>query len=144
MDPRIAERVGVVDFNPVVKEELDRRGIRSTYGDISHPDSLHHIGIHHAKVLVSTVQDSLLKGTSNLRMIQQLRALAPAARIIVTAEQFELAREMYRDGASYVYVPRLMSPRDLARVVLVSLTRDPEDERRVANFELETRAEVLP
>jgi len=144
MNPGIAERVGVVDFNPVVKEELDRRGIRSTYGDISHPDSLHHIGIHHAKVLVSTVQDSLLKGTSNLRMIQQLRAMAPAARIIVTAEQFELAREMYRDGASYVFVPRLMSPRDLARVVLVSLTRDPEDERRVANFELETRVEVLP
>ena len=144
LNPKVIEKLGVVDFNPVVREELQRRGIRATYGDISHIDSLHHAGIEHAKVLVSTVPDSLLKGTSNLRLIHQLQTLAPEARIIVTAEQFEVAREMYREGATYVYIPRMMSPRDLARIVLLSLERDPADERRVANFELEARSEVLP
>lgn len=144
LDPKIGEQIGVVDFNPVVMEELGRRHIKASYGDISHPDSLHHLGIQHAKVLISTVPDSLLKGIDNLTLIRQLQALAPEARIITTAETFEIAHEMYHEGASYVYVPRLMTPRDLARVVLVSLRKDPVDERRVANFELEARHEVLP
>ena len=144
LDAKVIERMGVVDFNPVVREELDRRGVKTTYGDISHVDSLHHAGIQYAKVLVCTVPDSLLKGTTNLRLVQQLRAIAPTARIIVTAEQFNLAREMYREGASYVYIPRLMSPRDLARIVLICLTGDPADERGAANFEMEARSEVLP
>src|SRR5574338_1547016 len=41
-DLEFKPRVGVVDFNPEVKQELDRRGIQCRYGDISHLDTLDH------------------------------------------------------------------------------------------------------
>jgi hypothetical protein len=33
-EPEIKNDIGVVDFNPEVKRELDRRGIFNLYGDI--------------------------------------------------------------------------------------------------------------
>jgi Kef-type K+ transport system membrane component KefB len=143
-DPALAERITVVDFNPEVKKELDRRGIDCIYGDISHAGTLHHAGVEHARVLVCTVADMLLKGTSNARLLRQLGAVAPTARIIVTAGRFGTARELYRAGAAFVYMPRLMSARELRDIVLSALEGDLEAQRHSATAELEARTEVLP
>ncbi|MBI2677162.1 MAG: cation:proton antiporter [Candidatus Koribacter versatilis] len=143
-DAGLAGKLAVVDFNPDVKKELDRRGIANVYGDIGHSDTLHHANIADARVLVSTIPDPFLKGTSNLRLLRQLQRLAPDALKIVTAHRLPVAEELYAEGASFVYVPRLMSVRELRDVVLTALHRDLEDERREAKEELLTRAEVLP
>ncbi len=143
-NPRLADEIGVVDFNPQVKEELDRRGIHAVYGDISHLDTLHHANVHHARVLLCTIPDSLLKGTTNSRLLRKLRSIAPDATIIVTAEEIEQARELYREGATYVFSPRLMSVRELAETVLDARAGLIDESRRVAAEELEERAEVLP
>lgn len=143
-DPTLAEKITVIDFNPHVKEELDRRGIHAVYGDVSHADTLHHANVHHGKVLLCTIPDSFLKGTSNARLLRQLRAIAPEAEIIVTGELLSQARELYQEGASFVFIPRLMSARDLCFIVLAALCGNLEDARRVANAQLEVRFEVLP
>src|SRR3954464_15212554 len=143
-DPGLAEKIAVVDFNPEVKKALDKRGIANVYGDIAHADTLHHANIADARVLVSTIPDPSLKGTSNLRLLKQLDHLAPEAVTIVTAHRLPLAEELYAAGASFVYVPRLMSLRELRDVVLSALHTDLEDERREAHEELLSRAEVLP
>ena len=144
LDPTLSERIAVIDFNPAVRDELTRRGIRSIYGDISHADTLHHANVHHAKVLVSTVPDTMLKGTSNLQLLQHMRTHAPDARVILTADHFDVAREMYREGAAYVHLPRLMSPRDLAALIVIAMVRDLTEERQQAMLELDYRSEVLP
>ena len=39
-----------------------------------------------AKIVISTISDEILVGTNNLRLIDQMKKIAPEARIIVTAE----------------------------------------------------------
>ena len=75
----LASHVHVVDFSPVVYAELTRRGVPCTYGDISSMDTLHHAGLHSEKVFVSTITDSVLRGTTNERMLQSARRLCPGA-----------------------------------------------------------------
>jgi Trk K+ transport system NAD-binding subunit len=142
--PGIEKDIAVVDFNPHVKAELDRRGVFNIYGDISHADVLHHANVHHAQVMLSTIPDSILKGTSNARLLRQLTVTGPEDKVIVTAEDFESARELYREGAAFVFIPRLMSVRDLAVVVLAAMAGKAEEIRQRAVAELEARQEVLP
>lgn len=143
IDPEIMDSIGIVDFNPRVKAELDRRGIPTQYGDISHADTLHHADIHDAHVLVSTLPDSILRGTSNRRLLRQLKSIARDARIIVTAEALDEARSLYQEGASFVFIPRLMGTRELAQVVAAAMLGDPSAERDAALMELQEREEVL-
>lgn len=143
-NPNFAKLTAVVDFNPEVKHELDHRGITCIYGDVSHADTLHHASIHDAKVLISTVPDSILKGTSNARLLKQLSSLAPHGHVIVTAQRFSMARQLYDSGAAFVYIPRLMSAKELRDVVEAALTGSIDEHRRVASAELNFRKEVLP
>lgn len=143
-DPGFAQRIAVVDFNPEVKLELERRGIDVLYGDISHADTLRHARVAEAQVVVCTLPDSMLKGTANARLLTKLQAMAPAATIILTAEFFYQARELYQRGASYVFMPRLMGAADVSNVVLAALEGGLEELRTEATAGLESRLEVLP
>jgi Kef-type K+ transport system membrane component KefB len=116
--PEIADRISVIDFNPAVAEELRRRGVHTIYGDVSHVDTLHHAHVPKARVVVSTIPDAVLKGTSNLRLLRHVRAMAPEARMIATADVLEGARELYAEGAAHVLVPRLAGARELSPAVL--------------------------
>jgi Trk K+ transport system NAD-binding subunit len=142
-DPALADEIAVVDFNPHVKQELDRRGIAAVYGDVSHPDTLHHAQIHEADVLLCTIPDSVLKGTTNALLLQLGAAIAPRARRIVTADTLESARELYARGASFVYIPRIMGTRELAEIVQLAMTSDLKEEREHAIAALAERREVL-
>jgi Kef-type K+ transport system membrane component KefB len=144
LDPGLADRIAVVDFNPDVKKELDRRGIQAIYGDISHADTLHHANIHDARVVVCTIPDSVLKGTTNAQLIKMAEKLAPHARTIVTAETITGIRDLYAQGASFVFSPRIMNARELATIVVAAVERDLEAERRAEMLTLSTRVEVLP
>jgi len=103
--PDLLPQVKVVDFNPVVLDELRRRGIACGYGDLGNPDTLHHAGLHGAKVAVCTIADTLLRGTTNRRILGHVRTLCPEARILVTAENAAAERDLLADGAAAVLVP---------------------------------------
>ena len=143
-DPELPDQVGVIDFNPEVKAELDRRGIEHLYGDISHADVLQHANVGAASVVVSALSDSVLKGSTNLKLLRMVRTLAPEAKVIVTAEFFYQARELYANGATFVFMPRLMSARELAIVVFAALEGETKGMREDALAALEARHEVLP
>ncbi|HEX4924225.1 MAG TPA: cation:proton antiporter [Bdellovibrionales bacterium] len=107
----------VVDFNPEAHQLLKNMGIHCMYGDISHSDTLKHLELEHAEALVCTIPDHQLKGTSNLKLLRNLRSMAPEAKVIVTAETFESAAEMYAEGAAYVFLPRMLAAQHLADVL---------------------------
>lgn len=142
--PGDAERITVIDFNPHVRDELERRGVHAIYGDISHADTLHHADVHTARVVVSTVPDSILKGTTNAKLLRQLQALAPHAHVIVTSDILDDARALYQEGAAFVYVPRFMSAEDLADAVGAAVEGRIEKYREPALADIATRVEVLP
>lgn len=110
----VMKKVLVVDFNPEAHKKLNEAGFRCMYGDLSHPDTLKHLELEHAKVLVCTIPDHILKGVTNLTLLKALKKLAPASQIIVTAETLASAREMYENGADYVFIPRMLSAEYLA------------------------------
>jgi hypothetical protein len=91
----------VIDFNPKVLQELKRRGIKCLYGDIAHMDTLHHAQIHSAKIVACTISDAILRGTSNLRLLQQARRLCPQAQVIAAADGISSAIDLYEQGADF-------------------------------------------
>ncbi len=83
---------------------LRERGIKVLYGDISQPETLLHAGVGKAEVLVCTIPDSLLKGTTNAKLVRHLRELNPTAKIIAVADILGDVAELYAAGADYVSV----------------------------------------
>jgi voltage-gated potassium channel Kch len=139
----LLKKILVVDFNPVVLEELNRRGIKCIYGDVAHMDTLHHAKIDDAKVIASTIPDAILRGTNNLRLLRQAKRVAPDARVIVASDTIQGALDLYAEGADFVYVARLHSARHMAEIIerglQDGLRKLREDELR----RLKKRQEVL-
>jgi Kef-type K+ transport system membrane component KefB len=136
-------QVLVIDFNPRVIQELRRRGIACTYGDIAHIDTLHHAGIEQAELVVSSITDDILRGTTNLRLMRNIRRLSPKAKVIVTADHIKQATELYAEGADFVYLPRLYSAADLAAILKEALRSGFPSTRLDAMAVLQARREVL-
>ena len=143
-NPGLLEQVAVVDFNPQVHAGLKARGVRVIYGDISQRDTLVHAGIEKAEILVCTVPDSILKGTSNARLVRQLRELNPTAKIIAPAELLSEVGRLYELGANFVSVPRLAEATEIADALIAAEANLLDEKRTQTNARLEGRAEVLP
>lgn len=142
--PDLLPGVTVVDFNPQVHEELRQRGVRAIYGDISQRDSLVHAGIGQAEVIVCTISDSMLKGTTNEKLVRQLRELNPTARIIAPADLLEDVARLRAAGADYVSVPRLEEAADLCEAVRAAEEGLLADKQVKLEELLRQRQEVLP
>ena len=136
-------KIMVVDFNPTVMRELRRRGIKCVYGDVAHIDTLQHAHIAAARLVVSTITDDILRGTSNLRILKNVRHLNPSAHVVLASDHIPQALLFYDEGADFVYVPRLHSARDMARLLQHGLARGFSDLRQQEVSELMARHEVL-
>jgi Kef-type K+ transport system membrane component KefB len=149
MSPEGAERhplladLLVIDFNPEVLAELKKRGIRSLYGDLGSMDTLHHASIHDARLVVCTLTDTVLRGTTNLRLLGQLRRLCPSAEIVVAAETLDAARKLYAAGADFVFVPRIHSAHRMAEVLGTAVAEGLRVVREEERASIEARNEVL-
>ena len=111
--PAMKERIVAIDFNPETLERLQADGVESHYGDLSNAETLRHAGLARAAVIVSGISDWFLKGTDNLRLLREVRALAPAARVVVTADTLDRARQLYGEGADYVLIPPALAAEHL-------------------------------
>ncbi len=138
------DQVGVIDFNPVVYSTLVSKGVHVSYGDISNPDTLAHSGIAHAEIVISTVPDYLLKGTSNEKLVRQVRSLNKKAKVIAVADLLEHVPQLYEAGADYVLVSRLVDAKELLAVVDAAEHGLLADLRAKLDRRLKGREEVLP
>jgi len=136
--------VGVVDFNPTVFHTLQSRNVKVFYGDVAHVDTLAHAGIEKAEVVISTIPDSLLKGTSNEKLVRYVRSINPTAKIIATADVFSQAEDLYAAGADYVVIGRLGEASELTEAVAAAQDGLLADLRARLEPRLRDRSEVLP
>ena len=139
----LIKQVLVVDFNPNVIAELERRGVTCVYGDVAHPDTLRHAHLQEARLVISTITDEILRGTSNLRILRNVRRLCPEASVILASAHIDQALRLYEEGADWVFISRLHGASDVADVVEAG-TRDGFAAIRTAAIEeLRLRHEVL-
>jgi hypothetical protein len=139
----LLDKILVIDFNPTVMRELRRRGISCVYGDVAHADTLRHAGIGNAELVVCSITDDILRGTSNLRLLRNIRAACPKARVMLTTEHIPQALHYYEAGADFVYIPRLHSAMQIARLLKQGLADGFESARELEIEHLSHRREVL-
>ena len=136
-------KILVIDFNPTVMRELRRRSIKVVYGDIAHVDTLHHAGIEEAELVVSSITDDVLRGTSNLRLLRSVRTHSPHVRVVLTTDHIPQALKFYDAGADFVFIPRLYSAAACARILRKGLKDGFVEVRTQAIGHLKQRQEVL-
>ncbi|MCP3902183.1 MAG: sodium:proton exchanger [Planctomycetes bacterium] len=116
-NPALLREILVVDFNVNIHPEIKKRGVDVVYGDFSNPDTFLHTGVDNARVVICTVQDDFLKGTSNLDLVRSLKTINPQATIIVNAIEIKETERLYEAGADYVYMPRVEVAQTLAPIL---------------------------
>ncbi len=140
----LLEQVAVVDFNPNVYHALQTRGIKVHYGDIGHADTLTHAGVAKAEIVISSVPDSLLKGTTNEKLVRHIRAVNPTAKIIATADVLADTQSLYAAGADYVTIARLAEANELIEAVTAAEAGLLDDMKARLEAQLRDRQEILP
>lgn len=103
--PVLLSRILVVDFNPLTLEEIRAKGVCGMFGDISSLETLQLAHLEHAKVVLSTIPDLLLRGIDNLGLVRLCRAVAPHAAIVATANDERHEQRLRAEGATFVVRP---------------------------------------
>jgi len=101
-NPRLLNKIHVIDFHQHIMPELQKRGVTCAYGDISSPDVLEHAHHGDVRLVISSIPDSLLRGVDNARLLQISKQVWPKADVIVTATTPDEAHRLYQGGADYV------------------------------------------
>jgi len=104
---------------------------------------LRHAGIQNVKLAISSIPDTILKGTDNLKIIQKIRRICPDARIIVTAESVSRALKMYNEGADYVMLPRILTASHLIKIIQLSRAGELEQLKEEEIKILSGRQEII-
>jgi Kef-type K+ transport system membrane component KefB len=111
--PAWTKRTLIVDYNAALSKKLQDDGFNWAYGDLSHPETLGHCGIEEAGVIVCTISDTFLKGITTRRLLQNLRQLAPKARIVMVGEEESDRSDLISLGAHHVVVAGEVAGNDL-------------------------------
>jgi Kef-type K+ transport system membrane component KefB len=101
----LRERITLVDYNANLGRKARERGFHWEYGDLAHPDSLEHLGVERARIIVTTISDTFLKGIRTRSLVAQLRKLAPRAIIVMTGEDKSDEEDLKQGGADHVLIP---------------------------------------
>jgi len=124
----------VIDFDPVVIDELKERGVKHLFSDITDPHVLEYINVSDVRVVISTSPN--LK--DNLDLIRRLKRKNVSAKIIVRAENKREALELYDEGADYVLLPHFVSGQYLGSIIDPEFKLDRLKELREIDLEFLT------
>jgi Kef-type K+ transport system membrane component KefB len=138
------DQISVVDFNPRVYHSLRERGVKVLYGDIGHSDVLKHAGIADAQIVLLSVPDALLVGTTNERLVRSVQAINPTAKIIATADVIGNVQVLYDAGGDHVIVSRFAEANALLDAIRAAEEGLLQDRRAELDAQLAGRREVLP
>lgn len=104
----------VVDFNPTVVKEIEKTGVPVIYGDMSDPDIFEKALGKNAQMIISTVFDA----EDTKFILSELKTTHKSIPVIVTSPTVSLAMDYYKEGASYVIIPRVLSSHLVEKYVI--------------------------
>jgi Kef-type K+ transport system membrane component KefB len=115
--PGLLAETLVVDFNVNIHARIASLGPVVKYGDLRNPETLRHAGVDKAGLIVCTVPDDVLKGTTNHQIVTLVRRVNPDAVIIANAIELKDSRKLYEAGADYVILPRIETAKAVERAI---------------------------
>ena len=95
----------VIDYRYAIQDQIKSFGSDVFYGDISNPHTLEAAGVAHAEVVICCIDDFLLKGTSNLRLLEACKHLNPDIKFIGTANDVKTEDDLLKNGVFAVHNP---------------------------------------
>jgi voltage-gated potassium channel Kch len=119
--PELLSDTLVVDFNVKLHPGIESLGPTVRYGDLCSPETLLHAGVDRAKVVVCTVPDDMLKGTTNLKIVTAVRQMNAGAIIIANAIELGDCTRLYDAGADYVFLQRIETARAVDLAITMAL-----------------------
>jgi Kef-type K+ transport system membrane component KefB len=145
-DPELLKETLVIDFNVALHPSIQATGATVKYGDLSNPETLHHLGLNQCQVIVCTIPDDLLRGIDNRGLVRVVREMAPNSAIIANAIATDEIAHIYAAGANYVYLNRLEAAWTLQRAILAGIDQQLDefrDNRQSKNQYNPDRKEIL-
>jgi Kef-type K+ transport system membrane component KefB len=145
-NPELLSRTLVVDFNVNLHPRIAALGPTVKYGDLCNAETLHHSGVDKAQVIVCTIPDDVLKGTTNLKIVHAARHVNPDAIIIANAIELSDSRALYEAGADYVFLQRVETAQAVEQVIEKALAGEIKAHRsaiEAQHGEWHTRDEVM-
>jgi voltage-gated potassium channel Kch len=127
--PELLPKTLLVDFNVNLHARIAALGVDVKYGDLCNAETLHHSGVDKASVVVCTIPDDVLKGTSNRKLVVDVRHLNPDAVIIANAIELSESRALYEAGADYVFLQRVETARAVEIAVEKALSGEIAEHR---------------
>lgn len=95
----------VVDYNPEIIKNLMNKKIPCIYGDFIHEEILEKINLKNAEIVISTIPDF----GDNVILLRKIKRTNSKAVILVAASRISEAMDLYKEGADYVILPKLIS-----------------------------------
>ena len=111
---RLHKRYVVIDYDPSTIDILQQKHVPCIYGDATDTELLDEIGIHTAKLIISTVTDF----ETNSQLVRHLNILNPEVVIVCNANSYEEALQLYELGSSYVIIPHHASSEHLNSLIM--------------------------
>lgn len=111
--PKIAKRYVVVDYDPEVIDELERKSIPYLYGDTSDAGLLEEIDLAHVKLVITLISDH----QTNVYLLRHIEEVNPKAVVVCHADNTREAAELYMLGASYVMMPTYLGSEKLSSFI---------------------------
>jgi voltage-gated potassium channel Kch len=103
--PDWLREVLVVDTNVQTHGAIRELGARVVYGDAGNPETLRHAHVETAALIISTVPDELLRGTSNEAIVRAVRNVAKDAIVFACASRAKNIETLHAAGANHVFLP---------------------------------------
>jgi Kef-type K+ transport system membrane component KefB/voltage-gated potassium channel Kch len=111
----------VIDLNVANHAAIRDKGVQVIYGDIANQETLRHAHIDEAEVIVATIPDELLKGTSNAAIVRSVRALSPRAFILAGASRPSAVKALLDAGANHAFVLPAEAAQSLLAAIYAAL-----------------------
>lgn len=102
-----------LDFNPYQVEKLIAAKVPVVFGDMGDPEVLEVLNLNEAKMIISTVPDLV----NNKLLIEEVKDRGLSVPIIVRADSVKEAKSLYKFGASFVFIPDIVSGEFLVEVL---------------------------
>lgn len=103
----------VIDFDPDVVEEMERRNINHIYGDATDLELLDEIGVHRSELVISTIADA----QTNRLLVGHIMRHSRDALFICHATSYDEAEKLYGKGAAYVILPHFIGSEQISAFI---------------------------